>query len=415
MKFKGYPQKQGLYDPQFEHDACGIGCVVNIKGKQAHETVRQALTILMNLTHRGGVGCEPNTGDGAGLLIQLPHTFLKTACEKLGFGLPDAGEYGVGMLFMSPDADDRACAETRFAQIILEEGQVLLGWRDVPTDSTMLGSMALSCMPFVRQVFIGKGEGVTDSVSFERKLYTIRKRAENAIRYAKEDACEYFYVTSLSCKTIVYKGMLTAEQVDLFYKDLSDPTLETALALVHSRYSTNTFPSWERAHPNRYVIHNGEINTLRGNVNWMNARQAMLASDHFGSDIKNVCPIINQDGSDSAMFDNCLEFLVLSGRSLPHAAMMMIPEPWQNHESMSDNKKAFYEYHSCLMEPWDGPAAMCFTDGTKVGAVLDRNGLRPARYYVTKDDLLILSSEVGVLEVPPENVLYKERLHPGRM
>mgnify|MGYP005833599965 CR=1 FL=1 len=415
MKFNGLPPKQGLYDPQYEHDACGIGFVVNIKGVKSHEIVRQALTILNNLTHRGGCGSESNTGDGAGILIQIPHSFLKCECKEIGINLPEPGQYGVGMVFLSPDESKRQESEKLFEQIIREEGQSVLGWRTVPIDASSLGNMAKSCMPYMRQVLIGRDTSITDELTFERKLYVIRKRAENAIRYSNQNNCDYFYVASLSCRTIVYKGMLTAEQVDLYYSDLSNSSVESALALVHSRYSTNTFPSWERAHPNRYLIHNGEINTLRGNVNWMYARQSLLKSDLFGEDLKKILPIINQDGSDSAMFDNCLEFMMLSGRSLPHAAMMMIPEPWSNHESMSDEKKAFYEYHSCLIEPWDGPAAMAFTDGSVVGAVLDRNGLRPARYYVTKDDLVIMSSEVGVLPVDPKNVVLKERLRPGRM
>ena len=409
------PRKQGLYDPQFEHDACGIGFVVNIKGVRSHEIVRQALTILLNLTHRGGSGAEANTGDGAGILIQIPHKFLKAECAKQGITLPEAGSYGAGMLFMSPDDAKREETEELFEEIVREEGQTFLGWRDVPKDDSTLGDSAKACMPTIRQVFIARGDGVSDDAAFERKLYVIRKRAENAIRYDDTVASGHFYVASLSSKTMVYKGMLTAEQVDSFYRDLADPAVESALALVHSRYSTNTFPSWERAHPNRYLIHNGEINTIRGNVNWMNARQHIAKSELFGDDIKKILPIINGDGSDSAMFDNCLEFMTLSGRSMAHSVMMMIPEPWSHHESMSPEKKAFYEYHSCLLEPWDGPAAMAFTDGAVVGAVLDRNGLRPARYYVTKDDLVIMSSEVGVLDIPPEDILVKERLRPGRM
>ncbi|HEX3029199.1 MAG TPA: glutamate synthase large subunit [Clostridia bacterium] len=415
MKLNGLPKKQGLYDPQFEHDACGIGFVVNIKGKKSNEIVRQALTTLINLSHRGGCGAETNTGDGAGILIQIPHSYLKDACAESGLNLPCEGEYGVGMIFLPPDAQKRADCEKRFEDIVREEGQTFLGWRTVPTDDKSLGKSAKSCMPFIRQAFIKRSSEIKTTIDFERILYVIRKRAEKCIRYSETNSDEYFYIASLSSKTIVYKGMLTADQVDEFYKDLANPAVESALALVHSRYSTNTFPSWERAHPNRYVIHNGEINTLRGNVNWMNARQSVLKTDVFGKDLTKVFPIINPDGSDSAMFDNCLEFLMLSGRSLPHAAMMMIPEPWSKHESMSDEKKAFYEYNSCLLEPWDGPAAMAFTDGTKVGAVLDRNGLRPARYYVTKDDLIVMASEVGVIDIAPERVLCKERLHPGRM
>ncbi|RCX16100.1 glutamate synthase (ferredoxin) [Anaerobacterium chartisolvens] len=411
MKLNGIPPKQGLYDPQFEHDACGMGFVVNIKGVKSHQIVQQALTILVNLSHRGGCGAEANSGDGAGILIQIPHLFFKKECLKAGIDLPSPGEYGVGMVFLPSDANKRSAIEKLFERIVKEEGQNFLGWRDVPVDDSSVGASAKACMPFMRQAFIGRSPNLKDSMAFERKLYVIRKLCEKSAI----DNNEHFYIASLSSKTIVYKGMLTAEQVDSFYTELADASVESALALVHSRYSTNTFPSWERAHPNRYLIHNGEINTLRGNVNWMSARQSMLKSDLFGDDISKIFPIINPDGSDSAMFDNCTEFLALAGRSLPHAVMMMIPEPWSNHESMSDEKKAFYEYHSCLMEPWDGPAAMGFTDGSVVGAVLDRNGLRPARYYVTKDDLVIMASEVGVLDIEPERVLCKERLHPGRM
>ncbi|AVX19478.1 glutamate synthase (NADH) large subunit [Carboxydocella sporoproducens DSM 16521] len=411
----GLPPKQGLYDPQFEHDACGIGFVANIKGKKSNEIVRQALTILLNLDHRGGQGSETNTGDGAGILMQIPHAFLVKECARLGIDLPEPGQYGVGMLFLPVDPEERAACEQKLEEIIAEEGQVLLGWRTVPTDNSSLGEMARKAQPFIRQVFIAPPRPQSDRMAFERKLYVIRKRAEKEIRHGDHPGGKYFYFASLSASTIVYKGMLTPEQVDRFYIDLQDPAVETALALVHSRFSTNTFPSWERAHPYRYLIHNGEINTLRGNVNWMHARQAVCESELFGEDMAKILPVIDPDGSDSAMFDNCLEFLYLTGRSLPHAMMMMIPEPWQNHESMSPEKKAFYEYHSCLMEPWDGPAAMAFTDGRIIGAVLDRNGLRPSRYYVTEDDLIIMASEVGVLEVPQEKVIIKERLRPGRM
>ena len=415
MKIPNLPPKQGLYDPRFEHDACGVGFVVNIKGEKSHEIVEQALTVLQNLDHRGACGCEENTGDGAGILLQVPHTFFQDACEGLGFRLPDPGDYGVGMLFLPDHRTQRRQFEKILEEIIASEGQRLLGWRKVPTDNLYLGETAKSYEPFVRQVFVGRGEGIEDDLAFERKLYVIRRRAENAIRYARLPGGDFFYVPSFSCRTIIYKGMLTPRQVITFYPDLSDPSVESAIAVVHSRFSTNTFPSWGRAHPYRYLIHNGEINTLRGNENWAHARQGMVASDLFGDDLKKVFPIIQEDGSDSAKFDNCLEFLALSGRSLPHAVMMMIPEPWENHESMDEKKRAFYEYHSSLMEPWDGPASIAFTDGTVVGAVLDRNGLRPSRYYVTKDDLVIMASEVGVLDVPPERVLEKRRLQPGRM
>ncbi len=414
MSYQPVP-RQGLYDPQYEHDACGVGFVVNIKGKKSHEIIRQALTVLLNLRHRGACGCEANTGDGAGILLQVPHNFLTKVCSKEGFKLPSYKEYGVGMVYLPPDDGQRKSCEKIFEDIVKEEGQQVLGWRKVPTHDSSLGPTAKSSEPVVRQIFIGRSSKLQDDMAFERKLYVIRKRAENAIRYAKIKGGQYFYIPSLSYKTIIYKGMLMSEQVEPFYGDLSDPSVESALALVHSRFSTNTFPSWDRAHPYRYIAHNGEINTLRGNVNWMHARQSLCASDLFKDDMKKLLPVISPDGSDSAMFDNCLEFLVLSGRSLPHSVMMMIPEPWSNHESMSDEKKAFYEFHSCLMEPWDGPASIAFTDGVKIGAVLDRNGLRPSRYYVTKDDLVIMASEVGVLEVAPERVLQKGRLQPGRM
>ncbi|MGE4283762.1 MAG: glutamate synthase large subunit [Clostridia bacterium] len=415
MNQLGIPKKQGLYDPRFEHDACGIGLVTNIKGRKSHEIIRQAITILINLTHRGGCGCETNTGDGAGILLQIPHEFMVKVCKKEKIQLPEEGGYGVGMLFLSPNAQEREENEKLLEKIIEEEEQSVLGWRTVPVNDVSLGNAAKAGMPFVRQIFIKKDSAVDNQLAFERKLYIIRKRAEKEIRYSGMKGGEYFFFTSLSSRTIVYKGMLTPEQVDEFYPDLLDSDMEAAIALVHSRFSTNTFPSWERAHPNRYIIHNGEINTLRGNVNWTHAREAMFESDLFGDDMKKVLPIINQDGSDSAMLDNYIELLSLAGRSLPHAVMMAIPEPWEKHESMSDEKRAFYEYHSCMTEPWDGPAAIAFTDGTYVGAVLDRNGLRPSRYYVTKDDMVILSSEVGVLDIAPDNILKKERLHPGKM
>lgn len=415
------PPKQGLYDPRYEHDACGVGFVVNIKGERSHEIVRQALKVLINLSHRGACGCEANTGDGAGILLQLPHKFFAKVAAEEGFSLPSAGDYGVGMLYLPKDVAQRQAFEERFAAIVAEEGQSLLGWRTVPTDNSMIGATAKRGEPIMRQVFIGRSEAAlkhTDELAFERKLYVIRKRAEQAIRYADLPAGDQFYIASLSCRTIVYKGMLISEQVPEYFADLLDPTMECAIAVIHSRFSTNTFPSWERAHPNRYLIHNGEINTVRGNANWMYARQSVLQSDLFDDDLPKVtAQIIDPDGSDSAMFDNTLEFLHLAGRSLPHAVMMMIPEPWSNHESMSAEKKAFYEYHSAIMEPWDGPASIVFTDGTVVGAVLDRNGLRPSRYYVTKDGLVVMASEVGVLgdEIEPENVAYKARLQPGRM
>lgn len=415
MNRNGLPVKQGLYDPAFEHDACGIGFVAHIKGQPSHEIVTQALSVLCNLDHRGGQGSETNTGDGAGILLQIPHRFFVQVCAEEGIRLPEPGRYGVGMVFLPQDAVSRIACERLIEEKVREAGQEFLGWRTVPVNNDGLGDTAKSAEPCVRQAFIGAAKDAADELDFERKLYVIRKTSEHAGRHLTGPGGERLYFSSLSSRTIVYKGMLTPAQVDSYYTELQDPAFETALALVHSRFSTNTFPSWERAHPYRYLIHNGEINTLRGNVNWMHARQAVIETELFGKDFRRILPIINTDGSDSQMFDNCLEFLMLSGRSLPHAAMMMIPEPWSKHETMSDEKKAFYEYHSCLMEPWDGPAAIAFTDGRSIGAVLDRNGLRPARYYITKDDLIVLASEAGVLPVAPERIIAKQRLQPGRM
>ncbi len=414
------PPKQGLYDPQYEHDACGVGFVVDLKGRKSHDLVRKGLQILLNLEHRGASGSEKNTGDGAGILVQTPDRFLRQQCERLKIKLPPPGEYGVGVLFLPTEPAERARCEGLFEQAVRDQGQEFLGWRDVPTDNSSLGNAAISGQPVIRQAFIryrpvSKPGTRTDGLAFERQLYIIRRRVENAVRAAGLKQRGMFYVPSLSCKTLVYKGMLNSPQVTRFYPDLNDEALETGLALVHSRFSTNTFPTWSRAHPYRYLAHNGEINTLRGNVNWMTAREHLFASDLFGDDIQHLLPVIDQSGSDSAMFDNALELLVLSGRSLPHAVMMMIPEPWAGDDWMSPEKKAFYEYHSCLTEPWDGPASIAFTDGIRVGAVLDRNGLRPSRYYVTKDDLVIMASEVGVLDIKPERVLLKGRLQPGRM
>jgi glutamate synthase (ferredoxin) len=413
MNSNTLPPKQGLYDPQFEHDACGVGFIVQMQGKPSHAIVDQALTILLNLDHRGAVGAEPNTGDGAGILIQLPHRFLHQAAADIGISLPAAGQYGVGMIFASPEPAVRARSRQIFEQVAAELGQPVLGWRDVPTDNSALGQTARASEPFMQQVFIQRASDLADELAFERKLFVIRKLAHTAIRAAGIDP--YWYMTSLSCRTLVYKGMLMPVQVGQYFLDLQHPDIESALGLVHSRFSTNTFPSWERAHPNRYMAHNGEINTLRGNINWMHARQSLFESALFGDDLQRAQPVINIQGSDSGIFDNALELMTLAGRSLPHAIMMMIPEPWTGHESMSPEKKAFYEYHSCLMEPWDGPASIAFTDGTMMGAVLDRNGLRPSRYYVTKDDLVIMASEAGVLPIEPERIARKGRLEPGRM
>lgn len=412
---KGLPVKQGMYDPQFEKDACGMGFVAHIKGKKSHEIVEQALTLLFNMEHRGGQGSEPSTGDGAGILLQIPHGFFKAETAKLGLSLPEEGQYAVAMTFLPEDEGVRRNHEEIFARIVEEEGQTLIGWRTVPTNDEPLGESSRKVKPFVRQAFIARSAALTDDLAFERKLYVIRKRAELAIRYADIPGSDMFYFPSFSSKKIVYKGMLTTEQVGLFYPELHDPRLETAMALVHSRFSTNTFPSWERAHPFNYLIHNGEINTLRGNINWMHARQTLFQTELFGDDLEKIKPIIAPDGSDTAMFDNTFEFMYLAGRSMAHAAMMMVPEPWQNDEHMDEEKRAFYEYHACLMEPWDGPAAVGFTDGVQIGAILDRNGLRPARYYVTKDDLMVLASEAGVIEIPQEDIVLKDRLRPGRI
>lgn len=409
------PARQGLYDPQFEHESCGVGFVANMKGDVSHTIVEQGLQILVNLEHRGACGCEENTGDGAGILIQLPHKFLAAVAKEEHISLPEPGHYGVAMVFLPPEKQIRQKIEERFEQIVRAEGQKFLGWRTVPTDNSTLGETAKSEEPEVRMAFVGRSPSIKEDLAFERKLYVIRHRLFNEVRYAGTPGGSFFYIPSFSSRTIVYKGMLTTAQVAEYYPDLSDPRMESALALVHSRFSTNTFPSWDRAHPYRYVAHNGEINTLRGNVNWMHARESQFASPLFGEDMEELKPVVHQDGSDSAMFDNCFEFLVLSGRPLAHAAVMMIPEPWANHSSMPQDRRDFYEYHSCLMEPWDGPAAVAFTDGTQIGAVLDRNGLRPCRYYVTKDDLVVMASEVGVLDIEPERVAHKGRLQPGRI
>ena len=413
---------QGLYDPQNERDACGVGFIVQIKGQRSHAIVENALQLLINLLHRGASGSETNTGDGAGILIQMPDRFFRRESKKLGFELPAERGYGAGLVFLPREVELRGQIQALFEQIVVEEGQVVLGWRDVPTDDHQLGPSAVAVEPVFRQIFIGRGSaleapGVSKAgdAAFERKLFVIRKRLEHAVDAIASDARRTFYVVSLSSRTFIYKGMLIADQVATMFPDLTDPDMQSALALVHQRFSTNTFPSWPLAHPYRFVAHNGEINTLRGNINWMKAREALCQSEIFGDDLKKILPVIREGGSDTATFDNVLEFLVMSGRSLPHAILMMIPEPWSNHEGMSASRRAFYEFHSSLMEPWDGPASIAFTDGTVIGAVLDRNGLRPSRYCVTKDDIVIMASESGVLEVAPENVLIRERLHPGKI
>ena len=407
-------EANGMYSSQFEKDACGMGFVVNIKGKKSHNIIDDGLRILERLEHRGGAGADKDTGDGAGILVQIPHEFFKRECEVLGINLPAAGEYGVGMIFAHKYESLRNEQKRIFEEVVREEGQVVLGWREVPVDGTKVGKEAAAIRPWMIQILIGKGPDVTNNAEFERKLYVIRKLAEKRIIPLSKELSSDFYIASLSSKTIVYKGMLTPGQLRDFYLDLSDLDFTSALAMVHSRFSTNTFPSWARAHPNRFLVHNGEINTIRGNVNWINAREGKAESPLF-PDIKKVFPVVDDSGSDSAMFDNTLEFLHMTGRSLPHAIMMMIPEPWERNKLMSQEKHDFYEFNSFMMEPWDGPAAMGFTDGTVIGGVLDRNGLRPARYYVTTDDRVIMASEVGVVNENAENIRAKGRLEPGKM
>ncbi|MGE7932317.1 glutamate synthase large subunit [Viridibacillus arvi] len=408
MTFHQLPTAQGLYSPQFEHDACGIGLYAHLKGKATHDIVMKGLEMLCRLDHRAGRGSDGKTGDGAGLMVQIPDAFFRAICTE--WTLPEQGRYGVGMLFFTQDLTERQDIENKMNELIAEEGQELIGWRTVPINIDPLSDTAKETAPVVRQVFI-KAANVSDSLAFERKLYLVRKQTEHWA--TKND--KKFYCASFSSQTMVFKGLLTPQEVDEFYMDLQDERFASAFSLVHSRYSTNTFPSWERAHPNRYIIHNGEINTLRGNINWMKAREQQFVSEAFGDDLEKLLPIVDQSGSDSSMLDNAFEFFVLAGRTPAHTAMMMIPEPWTKNPHISEEKKAFYAYHSCLMEPWDGPTAICFTDGKQIGAILDRNGLRPARYYVTKDDYIIFSSEVGVVDIEEENIAYKERLSPGKM
>jgi glutamate synthase (NADPH/NADH) large chain len=405
----------GLYDAAYEHDSCGVGFVVDIKGRQSHAIIEHAMAVLKNLLHRGACGCEENTGDGAGILIQIPDGFLREECDAKGITLPPKEHYGAGLVFLPQNADGAQSCREMFEAIIVDEGQQLCCWRDVPTDSSSTGPTARAAEPTIEQIFIGRGDNVSDGNAFERKLYVIRKRIEHAVWTSEIPGKEHFYIPSLSHRTLIYKGMLIGTQVEQMFPDLCDKRLESALALVHQRFSTNTFPSWPLAQPFRYIAHNGEINTLRGNANWMRAREALCESNHFGEDLQKLFPIVLEGNSDSAGFDQVLEFLHMAGRPLPLAVLMMIPEAWSGHEAMSPDRRAFYEYYSCLMEPWDGPASIAFTDGRVIGAILDRNGLRPSRYYVTKDGLVVMASEVGVLDIPPENIEIKERLHPGRI
>ncbi|MDJ0667656.1 MAG: hypothetical protein QNJ61_10265, partial [Desulfobacterales bacterium] len=409
------PPRRGLYDPQLEHDACGVGMICNIKGQKSHDIVQTALQMAVNLTHRGACGCDATTGDGAGILLQLPDVFLRRICGDLGFRLPDAGDYGTGLVFLPPDPDQRERCETMLADTVRTQGQELIGWRSVPVSSDVIGGLARAVEPVIRQVFIGRGPGLADARAFERKLYLIRKLTERALRASDLSQKGYGHIPSLSARTMVYKGMFVADQLGPYYPDLAAPDLASALAIVHQRYSTNTFPAWDLAQPFRFLCHNGEINTLRGNINWMNARQALFDTDLFGADLSKLFPIATPGASDSAILDNALELLYHTGRSLPHAIMMLIPEAWQEHREMSRAKKDFYAYHACLMEPWDGPASIPFTDGIRVGAVLDRNGLRPSRYTVTQDGRVIMASETGVVPIAADNIAAKGRLQPGRM
>ncbi|HNZ17037.1 MAG: glutamate synthase large subunit [Candidatus Hydrogenedentes bacterium] len=405
----------GMYQPFYEHDACGIGFVVNLKGTASHAIVRQGIQVLENLVHRGACGCDPETGDGAGMLVRLPHRFFQEESARLKFDLPAAGAYAVGMVFLpKPDADRAACREI-VEQAIADEGHTFLAWREVPCDSSAIGPLARSNEPRIEQVFLKGGDGLSDGDAFERRLYVLRRVIERRVRAAQLEHGGQFYIPSLSARTIVYKGLMLADQMSHYYPDLSEPAFESYLALVHQRYSTNTLPTWPLAQPFRYLCHNGEINTLRGNINMMHSREHHLESPLFGDDIAKLPPIHTLGASDSAILDNSFELLMQGGRSGPHAMMMLIPEPWSGHESMPDYKRAFYEYHACMQEPWDGPASIAFTDGTRIGAVLDRNGLRPSRYWVTKDDFVVLASEVGVLDVPEEKIVKKGRLEPGRM
>ncbi|MSQ30390.1 MAG: glutamate synthase subunit alpha, partial [Dehalococcoidia bacterium] len=416
MGVPGLPPAQGLYDPAMEHDSCGVGFIAHLKGTRTHRIVSDGLLALENLDHRGASGSEPNTGDGAGLLIQIPDAFFRDETSRLGFALPEMGAYGVGVLFAPKNEDARRRVTALLTSIIEDEAQTLLGWRDVPTDAVGadIGASALSAEPHMLHVFIGRAASL-DQDQFERRLYVIRKRYEKAVATSRIAGAELIYLPSLSSRTLIYKGMLTALQLRMYFPDLRDPRLVSAMAMFHSRFSTNTFPSWKLAHPYRMIAHNGEINTLRGNINWMTAREALFASPLY-DDVQKILPVVmDEGGSDTAILDHTLELLVQSGWSLPHAMMLLIPEAWSGHTTMPRAKQQFYEYYSTVMEPWDGPASVTFTDGRSIGAVLDRNGLRPSRYIVTKDDIVLMASEVGVLPIEPERILMKGRLQPGKM
>ena len=407
------PPPQGLYHPSTEHDACGIGFVVNIEGEASHDIVLKGLEILLNLQHRGACGCDSETGDGAGILIQIPHEFFAKESAQLGFRLPAAGEYGVAMCFLPVEHQQRLACEGLLEKTSRQEGLTVLGWRDTPVQVDAIGRVARASQPYIEQFFVASPAGMSRD-DFERKLYVVRKRVETLVAQSDMRDKGFFYIPSFSCRTIIYKGLLLANQIGEFYNELLDPATESAMCLVHQRFSTNTFPTWQLAHPFRYLCHNGEINTVRGNVNWMNARESVLASPHF-DDIKKIFPIIQPGGSDSAALDNAVELLTMAGRSLPHVMAMLIPEAWDADTTMPAEKRAFYEYHASLGEPWDGPAAVAFSDGRVIGATLDRNGLRPARYLITNSGLLVMASETGVLPFAPEEIACKGRLQPGKM
>src|SRR5436190_14355419 len=411
----GTPARQGLYDPAYDKDSCGVGFIANIKGAKSHQIVADAIQILCNLEHRGATGADPRMGDGAGILVQIPHKFFARKTKGLGFTLPEPGQYGVGHLFLPRDKTWRDTIRKIYEDTAQKEGLKVLGWREVPTDNSTLGESVIPTEPVHMQVFIGQVKPSTNEDHFERRLYILRKAISNAVYQQRERRLSGYYPVTISCRTAIYKGMFLADQLGTYYPDLHEEDFESALALVHQRFSTNTFPTWSLAHPYRYIAHNGEINTLRGNVNWMAARQASVASELYGDDITKLWPISYEGQSDTACFDNALEFLVQGGYSLPHAVMMMIPEAWAGNPLMDEQRRAFYEYHAALMEPWDGPAAIAFTNGRQIGATLDRNGLRPARWLVTKDDRVIMASEAGVLPIPESDIVQKWRLQPGKM
>jgi glutamate synthase (NADPH/NADH) large chain len=415
----GYPVSQGLYDPRNEHDACGVGMVAHIKGAKSHAIIAQALEILEKLDHRGAVGADPLLGDGAGILIQIPDPLIRRWATANGHDLPAPGDYAVGMCFLPQDETARTFVKSRMEAFTAKEGQRFVGWRDVPTTSDGLGAAVIASMPVIEMAVIARGTNCADQDAFERKILTIRKQVQNPLAALAEKhglpGVTETYIPSFSTRTLVYKGLLLATQVGSFYDDLRDPECVSALGLVHQRFSTNTFPSWRLAHPFRFIAHNGEINTVRGNVNWMNARRRTMESELLGPDLDKMWPIIPHGQSDTACLDNALELLIAGGYSLAHAMMMLIPEAWAGNPLMDPARRAFYEYHAALMEPWDGPAAVCFTDGRQIGATLDRNGLRPARYCVTKDDIVCLASESGVLPFAEEDIVRKWRLQPGKM